>query len=39
MESDLPAALALSTLLILVSFSVLLSVRALWRCGVLDTYA
>jgi molybdate transport system permease protein len=39
MESDLPAALALSTLLILVSFSVLLSVRALLRRGVLETYA
>ena len=39
MESDLPAALALSTLLIVVSFSVLLSVRALVRRGVLDTYA
>jgi molybdate transport system permease protein len=38
MESDLPAALALSTLLIVVSFSVLLSVRALVRRGVL-TYA
>ena len=38
MESDLAAALALSTLLILVSFSVLLSVRALVRRGVL-TYA
>jgi ABC-type sulfate transport system permease component len=38
MESDLPAALAISTLLILVSFSVLLSVRALLRRGVL-TYA
>ena len=34
MESDLPAALALSTLLIVVSFSVLLSVRALVRRGV-----
>jgi molybdate transport system permease protein len=39
MESDLPAALALSTLLILVSFTVLLSVRALLRRGVLETYA
>jgi molybdate transport system permease protein len=38
MESDLPAALALSTLLIVVSFSVLWSVRALLRRGVL-TYA
>jgi len=39
MESDLPAALALSTLLIVVSFSVLLGVRALLRRGVLETYA
>ena len=39
MESDLPAALALSTLLILVSFSVLLSMRTLLRRGVPDTYA
>ena len=38
MESDLPAALALSALLIVVSFSVLLSVRALVRRGV-PTYA
>lgn len=39
MESDLPAALALSTLLILISFSVLWSVRALLRRGGLETYA
>jgi molybdate transport system permease protein len=39
MESDLPAALALSTLLIVVSFSVLLGVRALVRRGALATYA
>ena len=39
MESDLPAALALSALLILVSFSVLLCMRALLRRGVLEAYA
>jgi molybdate transport system permease protein len=39
MESDLPAALALSAVLILVSFSVLLSMRALLRRGVFATYA
>jgi molybdate transport system permease protein len=39
LESDLPAALALSTLLIVVSFSVLLGVRALLRRGGLATDA
>jgi molybdate transport system permease protein len=39
MESDLPAALALSALLILVSFCVLLGMRALLRRGVLEAYA
>jgi molybdate transport system permease protein len=39
LESDLPAALALSTLLILVSASVLLCLRVFLRRGVLATYA
>jgi ABC-type sulfate transport system permease component len=39
LESDLPAALALSTLLILVSASVLLGMRVFLRRGVLTTYA
>ena len=39
LESDLPAALALSTLLILVSASVLLCMRVFLRRGVLTTYA
>jgi molybdate transport system permease protein len=39
MESDLPAALALSAVLILVSCSVLLCMRAFLHRGVLDAYA
>jgi molybdate transport system permease protein len=38
-ESDLPAALALSALLILVPFTVLLLMRAFLRRGVFDAYA
>ena len=39
MESDLPAALALSAVLILVPGSVLLCMRAFLHRGVLDAYA
>ena len=39
MESDLPTALALAALLILVPFSVLLLMRALLRRGVFEAYA
>ena len=39
MESDLPTALALSVLLILVPFSVLLLMRVLLRCGIFEAYA